>query len=89
MSHSGSSGGGAATSRKIPPGPVDRIRETRSWFLHGKSGKAVTINGATKVIINGPSGIELTGPLKFTGDITHTGNMTTSGIHTDANGLHK
>lgn len=32
--------------------------------------------------------IKLTAAVEITGDITHTGNMTTSGVHTDSNGVH-
>jgi phage baseplate assembly protein V len=47
----------------------------------------VTVTASGKAWIKG-SPITLEGPMEFKGDITHTGNMTTSGTHTDANGIH-
>jgi phage baseplate assembly protein V len=32
--------------------------------------------------------IKAAGPIVISGDIQHTGNMTTSGVHTDSNGVH-
>jgi phage baseplate assembly protein V len=47
----------------------------------------ITLEGEQIVSIIAPE-ITLTGHMTFVGDITHTGNMTTSGVHTDANGIH-
>jgi phage baseplate assembly protein V len=47
----------------------------------------VTVTASGKAWIKGAP-ITLEGPMEFKGDITHTGNMTTSGTHTDANGIH-
>jgi phage baseplate assembly protein V len=47
----------------------------------------ITIQGEQTVLVTAPE-ITLTGHMTFNGDITHMGNMTTSGIHTDANGIH-
>ncbi len=32
--------------------------------------------------------VKITGAMEFIGTITHTGNMSTSGVHTDSNGVH-
>lgn len=47
----------------------------------------ITETGTTIIKLTAPE-ITLTGHMTFIGDITHTGNMTTSGVHTDANGIH-
>jgi phage baseplate assembly protein V len=47
----------------------------------------ITLEGGQTVLITAPE-ITLNGHMTFNGDITHTGNMTTSGVHTDANGIH-
>ena len=48
----------------------------------------VTIKPAGKAVIEAAN-IELTGAMKFDGDITHTGDMNTSGNHVDAAGTHQ
>ena len=48
---------------------------------------ALTITATDQVTITAPI-IALNGLMQFAGDIVHTGNMTTSGVHTDANGIH-
>jgi phage baseplate assembly protein V len=47
----------------------------------------ITLEGGQTVLVTAPE-ITLQGHMSFNGDITHTGNMTTSGVHTDANGIH-
>ena len=47
----------------------------------------VDIRAAAKVEITAPE-ITLNGHMTFNGEITHTGNMATTGMHTDANGIH-
>jgi phage baseplate assembly protein V len=47
----------------------------------------VTVTTSGKAWVKGAP-ITLEGPMEFKGDITHTGSMTTSGTHTDANGIH-
>lgn len=48
---------------------------------------ALIITATEQVTITAPI-IALNGLMQFNGDIVHTGNMTTSGVHTDANGIH-
>jgi len=48
----------------------------------------VLIHSDGTVTIEGPTQIHLKGPMKFEGDITHIGNMSTTGIHTAADGPH-
>jgi phage baseplate assembly protein V len=48
----------------------------------------ITLEGQQTVLVKAPL-VTLEGALEFKGDITHTGNMVTSGVHTDANGLHQ
>jgi phage baseplate assembly protein V len=48
----------------------------------------ITLEGGSTILAKAPQ-ITLEGAMQFTGDITHTGNMTTSGVHTDANGTHQ
>ena len=50
------------------------------------SGGIIIIKGA-EVTVTAPE-ITLEGHMTFKGDIDHTGNMTTSGVHTDGNGIH-
>jgi phage baseplate assembly protein V len=47
----------------------------------------VTITSTVRVTVTAPE-IVLNGHMIFNGLITHTGDMTTSGVHTDANGIH-
>ena len=56
----------------------------------------VDVSGIEKIALTAPvveviatTTIILTAPIvAINGEITHTGNMTTSGVHTDANGIH-
>jgi phage baseplate assembly protein V len=57
-----------------------------SW-IHIIANGEIIITSDVKVTITAPE-IELNGHMTFNGDITHIGNMTTSGVHTDANGIH-
>lgn len=49
----------------------------------------VTIKGADEVLIQSDTRVHLKGPVTIEGNITHTGNMSTSGVHTDSNGVHQ
>jgi len=60
-------------------GTIIEYRETDSTFL-------LDVGGATAR--TGPRAGESGGAIVIIGDIEHTGNMHTSGIHTDANGIH-
>ena len=54
-------------------------------------GGQVTVEGSGQVTIKSDSGqitIQST-TINLVGNVIHTGNMTTSGIHTDVNGVHK
>jgi phage baseplate assembly protein V len=57
-------------------------------------GTTITVEGSESILEKAPMitleapEITLTGHMTFNGDITHAGNMTTSGVHTDANGVH-
>lgn len=48
----------------------------------------ITIKAPSGTVLVEASQITLKGPLRIEGDITHIGNMNTSGVHTDANGVH-
>jgi phage baseplate assembly protein V len=75
-------------------GTVIEYREIDSTFnLVGVGpiivkGSTITVEGQQTVLVKAPV-VTLEGALEFKGDITHTGNMTTSGVHTDANGIHQ
>jgi phage baseplate assembly protein V len=47
----------------------------------------ITITSTIKVTVTAPE-IALNGHMVLNGLITHTGDMTTTGVHTDANGVH-
>lgn len=54
-------------------------------YLDGQGN--VTIEFKGKLKIKGAQ-IELEGAMKFKGNIEHEGDMTSTGVHTDANGVH-
>lgn len=64
---------------KTEDGSVIEYRESDSTFR-------LDVGGATARV--GPRAGKSGGAIIINGDIQHTGNMTTSGTHTDANGIH-
>jgi phage baseplate assembly protein gpV len=75
-------------------GTIVQYRETDSTFNLNCVGEVIVtaegqiiITSAITVIITAPT-IVLNGLMIFNGNIQHTGNMNTTGVHTDANGIH-
>jgi phage baseplate assembly protein V len=78
----------------------DAANGTLTWNLKG----GITLECQGNIVIKSDAGtltlqssgllnmvapnIKLQGTVEIDGDITHTGGMTTSGVHTDANGVH-
>jgi phage baseplate assembly protein V len=79
---------------KTEDGSIIEYREVDSTFNFAGvgpiivKGTTITVEGQQSVLVKAPM-VTLEGAMHFTGDITHTGNMTTSGVHTDANGTHQ
>jgi phage baseplate assembly protein V len=75
-------------------GTVIEYREKDSTFNLDASGATgagggVVIVTAGSVTVTGATFVKLKAPIIFLeGDIQHTGNMTSTGVHTDANGVH-
>ena len=76
-------------------GTIIQYRENDSTFNMNCVGEVIItaegeirITSAITVVITAPT-IVLNGLMIFNGNIQHTGNMNTTGVHTDANGIHQ